>query len=176
VSVRSGTSGAGRIGVRFRELSPAYQAAALRLDPLADREEYAELTAMVEDETLRSLEDLTRVDADAIKLRMHNLGVDRWGVWPGPEGRSLPEELDDPSGPRCLVVELGSLATRGEQALTAGAVLELLWRRRARREPVALAIDEAHNVCPAVPGDRSRRLPPRMRSGSPPRAASSASI
>ena len=46
------------IRVRFRELSPAHQAALLRLDPLADREEYAELTALLEDESIRSLEDL----------------------------------------------------------------------------------------------------------------------
>jgi DNA helicase HerA-like ATPase len=32
-------------------------------------------------------------------------------------------------------------------------VLERLWRRRARREPVAIVIDEAHNVCPAEPED-----------------------
>ena len=102
---------------------------------------------------MRSLEDLARVDAEALKLRARNLGVERWGVWPGPEGRSLVEELDDPAGARCLVVDLGSLGTREEQALTAGAVLERLWRRRARREPVAIVIDEAHNVCPAEPGD-----------------------
>jgi len=32
-------------------------------------------------------------------------------------------------------------------------VLERLWRRRAAREPIAIVIDEAHNVCPAEPGD-----------------------
>ena len=30
-------------------------------------------------------------------------------------------------------------------------MLERLWRRRAAREPVAIVIDEAHNVCPAEP-------------------------
>jgi DNA helicase HerA-like ATPase len=50
-------------------------------------------------------------------------------------------------------VDLGSLGTREEQALTAGAVLEWLWRWRSRREPVAIVIDEAHNVCPAEPAD-----------------------
>ena len=153
VEVRSGTSGPERIGVRFRELSPAHQAATLRLDPLIDREEYSQLVTLIEDENVRSLEDLARVDAEALKLRARNLGVERWGVWPGPEGRSLVEELDDPAGARCLVVDLGSLGTREEQAVTAGAVLERLWRRRARREPVAIVIDEAHNVCPAEPGD-----------------------
>ena len=58
VEVHSGASGPGRVSVRFRDLSPAQQAALLRLDPLADREEYAELSALVEDERIRSLADL----------------------------------------------------------------------------------------------------------------------
>jgi uncharacterized protein len=153
IGIRSGTAGDSRIGIRFRELSPAHQAAALRLDPVVDREEYAELTALVEDDGVRSLEDLARSPAEALKMRMRNLGVHRWGIWPGPEGASLVEELDSPDAPRCLVVDIGSLGTREEQALAAGAVLEALWRRRHRREPVAIVIDEAHNVCPAEPAD-----------------------
>jgi DNA helicase HerA-like ATPase len=153
VVVRSGASGPARIRVRFRELSPAHRAALLRLDPLDDREEYAELAALVEDESVRSLADLERVESEALKLRARNLGVDRWSIWPGPEGESLPAEVEDGTGPRCLVVDLGSLATREEQALTAGAVLERLWRRRASREPIVIVIDEAHNVCPAEPAD-----------------------
>ena len=151
IAVRSGVDGPDAIRVRFRELSPALQAAVLRLDPLADREEYAELTALVEDEGIRSLADLAHVDSKALKLRARNLGVERFGIWPGPEGESLLAELEDPAGPRCLVVDLGSLGTREEQALTAAAVLERLWRRRAAREPIAIVIDEAHNVCPAEP-------------------------
>jgi uncharacterized protein len=153
VAVRSGTSGETGIRVRFRDLSSRHQAALLRLDPVADREEYGELTALVEDEDVRSVEDLARSSAEALKLRARNLGVDRWGIWPGPDGESLLDELDAAGAPRCLVVDLGSLPTREEQALSAGAVLERLWRGRARREPVAIVIDEAHNVCPAEPGD-----------------------
>jgi hypothetical protein len=151
IAVRSGVEGPGAIRVRFRELSPALQAAVLRLDPLADREEYADLTALVEDESIRSLSDLEHVDSKALKLRARNLGVERFGIWPGPEGESLLTELEDPAGPRCLIVDTGSLGTREEQALTAAAVLERLWRRRAAREPIAIVIDEAHNVCPAEP-------------------------
>jgi hypothetical protein len=66
---------------------------------------------------------------------------------------SLPDEVVSPTAPRCLVVDLGSLPTREEQSLAAGAVLERLWRERSRREPVAIVIDEAHNVCPAEPED-----------------------
>ena len=153
IEVRSGVDGPAAIRVRFRDLGPALQAAVLRLDPLADREEYAELTALVEDESIRSLSDLAHVDSKALKLRARNLGVERFGIWPGPEGESLVAELEDPAGPRCLVVDLGSLATREEQAITAAAVLERLWRRRATREPIVIVIDEAHNVCPAEPAD-----------------------
>jgi DNA helicase HerA-like ATPase len=153
IAVRTGARGPAAIRVRFRELSPALQAAMLRLDPLADREEYAELTALLEDESIRSLADLDLVESKALKLRARNLGVERWSIWPGPEGESLLAELEDPDGPRCLVVDLGSLGTREEQAITAGAVLERLWRRRATREPIAIVIDEAHNVCPAEPAD-----------------------
>jgi uncharacterized protein len=153
IVVRAGASGPGRIRVRFRELSPTQQAALLRLDPLADREEYAELAALVDDERIRSLADLEHVESDALKLRASNLGVNRWSIWPGPEGESIAAELEDAAGPRCLVVDLGSLATLEERAVTGSAVLEQLWRRRATREPIAIVIDEAHNVCPAEPGD-----------------------
>ena len=151
--MRSGTSGDDPIRVRLRDLSPEHQAALLRLDPVSDRSEYADLLALVEDENVVSVEDLARSQAEALKLRAHNLGVDRWGIWPGPEGASLPEELEDDDAARCIVVDLGSLPTREEQAVAAGAVLERLWRRRARREPVAIVIDEAHSICPAEPDD-----------------------
>jgi DNA helicase HerA-like ATPase len=153
VAVRSGAGGPDALRVRFRELSPAQQAAVLRLDPLADREEHAELTALIEDERIRSIADLENVESDALKLRARNLGVESWRIWPGPEGESVVAQLEDPSGPRCLVVDLGSLGTREEQAVAAGAVLERLWRRRATREPIAIVIDEAHNICPAEPAD-----------------------
>jgi hypothetical protein len=158
VAVRSGTDDETGIRVRLRDLSPAHQAALLRLDPVADSAEYAELLALVEDENLRRLEDLARSPAETLKLRAHNLGVDAWGIWPGPEGQSLSEELENPAGARCLVVDVGSLPSREEQVLAAGAVLERLWRQRARREPVAIVIDEAHNICPAEPDDQLTAL------------------
>ncbi len=139
--------------VRLRDLSPAHQAGLLRLDPLADRAEYGELLDLVDDESIRSFDDLAKSPAEDLKLRARNLGIDRFGIWPGPEGESLLDELVSPAGPRCLVVDLGSLGTREEQTLTAGAVLERLWRERGRREPVVIVIDEAQNVCPAEAGD-----------------------
>jgi DNA helicase HerA-like ATPase len=153
VHVRSGSSGPDAIRVRFRDLSPVHQAGLLRLDPLADRAEYGELLALLEDDSIHSVEDLAESPAEDLKLRARNLGIDRFGIWPEAEGGSLLDELVNPGGPRCLVVDLGSLGTREEQTLTAGAVLERLWRERGRREPVAIVIDEAQNVCPAQPAD-----------------------
>ena len=85
-------------------------------------------------------------------MRTRNLGIDRWQIWSGNDPGSL-EELVQPDGPRCVVADLGSLETRGEQAVAAEALLASLWRRRAAREPLLIVIDEAHNVCPARPED-----------------------
>jgi DNA helicase HerA-like ATPase len=153
VATRGGSNGTDPIRIRFRDLSPAQHAALLQFDPLIDREEYAELNDLLEDERIRSVEDFRGAASDGLLLRARNLGVDRWTIWPGSEGTSLAAELDDPNGPRCIVVDLGSLATREEQAIAAGSVLERLWRSRARRDPIAIVIDEAHNVCPAEPTD-----------------------
>ena len=68
---------------------------------------------------------------------------------PTPASRRSPRSRDA----RCLVLDLGSLDTREEQALVAGAVLGTLWERRAERQPVLIVIDEAHNVCPSDPPD-----------------------
>ena len=152
---RSAPSGPGRLRVRLTELDEQAQAAVLRLDPIRDRDEYAELTALLEDlrpETLEALQTADRPSAAALSRRARNLGVDAWSLWARTDPGSSLEALEDPAV-RCLVVDLGSLPTREEQAVAAGAVLERLWRLRARREPVLIVIDEAHNVCPAAPAD-----------------------
>jgi DNA helicase HerA-like ATPase len=154
IVVRSSGQGDSRLALRFRELSPAHQAALLRLDPVADRDEYAELTAIAEDATPESLEELGRGSeaAQGLLRRAGNLGVDRFKVWSGHDDVSLLDDVMD-NDIRCLVVDLGSLDTRAEQSLVAATVLERLWRTRAERHPVAVVIDEAHNVCPALPDD-----------------------
>ncbi len=152
---RAGASGADRLRLRFGELSTAGRAAALRLDPIRDRDEYGELAAVLDDARPVSIEELFRVDraeASALAQRARNLGVDRWGVWARDDPGSTLDALEDPAV-RALVVDLGSLETRQEQALVAEAVLERLWDLRSRREPMLIVIDEAHNVCPAGPED-----------------------
>ena len=149
-------AGAG-LALRIRELDARLQAAVLRLDPVRDREEYGELVALVEGDEPLSFEQLDQLRTEGgeaarqLIARARNLGVLGWQIWAGPEGHSLTADLA--AGPRCLVVDLGSLATREEQALAAAAVLGTLWERRAEREPVLIVVDEAHNVCPARPED-----------------------
>ena len=147
------------LGLRFPEIGARLQAAALRLDPIADREEYAELLALVEaaEAGALSLEQLQQLsveggdDARRLLARARNLGLDGWGIWAGAEGHSITADLR--ADLRCLVLDLGSLATREEQAVVAATVLDQLWERRAEREPVLIVIDEAHNVCPSAPSD-----------------------
>ena len=156
IGVRSAaSSGDARLRLRFADLAAATQGALLQLDPVGDREEYAELAALLVQQRPESLGELAKAgqrEARRLGLRIQNLGVERWGVWAREDGGSVLAGLDDPDV-RCLVVDLGSLATPGEQALVAESVLRGLWDRRLDRRPVLVVVDEAHNVCPAVPGD-----------------------
>jgi DNA helicase HerA-like ATPase len=161
VDVRRAGDGPDRLHVRFRTFDGTEQAAVLRLDPIDDRDEYAALVEAVEQAdgneiaTVRETVDQLAERPEpwhSLGVRARNLGVDRWQIWSGADGGSL-EELVQPGGSRCLVADLGSLATREEQAVAAEAVLAALWRRRAIREPMLIVIDEAHNVCPARPED-----------------------
>jgi hypothetical protein len=147
----------GELRLRLPHLEPAAQAALLSLDPVADREEHAEFDALISTER-PSLEDLLASEhpaAQRLAMRVRNLGVDRFDVWARERSGSTLDALDAGRG---LVVDLGSQATRAEQSVTSAAVLEALWRRRERREPVLIVIDEAHNVCPAEPHDRLTAL------------------
>lgn len=152
-------TGTERLRLRFAELDPRVQAAMLRLDPIADRGEYAELVGLlevwVEGGAVVSLEQLLAgggSEARALGVRLQNLGVDRWQVWARDEGGSVTGELAARTA-RCLVVDLGSLQTLEEKAAVSEAVLATLWRHRTDREPTLIVVDEAHNVCPSEPGD-----------------------
>jgi DNA helicase HerA-like ATPase len=146
--------------LQFLEIDPAAQAAVFGLDPIHDREEYAALSgilaasekgrAMISGpDALLSSEN---PDIRRLGLRAANLGVLNWAIWSRGRGRSLVDELVEPTS-RCLVVDLGSLDTIHEQRLISETVLSTLWRHRSRRQPCLIVIDEAHNVCPRQPGD-----------------------
>jgi hypothetical protein len=134
------------------QLDPRARAAALELDPVADREEFALVDEMLNAVAIEELATSETPHERALYLRAGNLGVSRWQLWARGRPESLVDDVERRDA-RCLVVDLGSLSTRGEQALAAEAVLSTLWRRRTDREPVLIVIDEAHNVCPQKPED-----------------------
>ena len=165
---RAGAPGPDRLHVRFTDCGPEEQAAVLRLDPIADRDEYGALVEILEQAGPRPAatdaagfaQRLLGSDDERVRLlgaRIRNLGIHHWQVWSTGDDDSL-QELVGPDGPRCLVVDLGSLDTPGEQAIAAESVLAALWRRRADREPVLVVLDEAHNVCPRYPADEVTAL------------------
>ena len=154
IAVRA-ADGAGpdRLHLAFPELEPAAQAALLRLDPIADREEYAALAAALAEWRPATLVDLANSggeDERRLLVRAQNLGVLQWGVWSAGNPGSVLDSVTS-GGPRCVVVDLGSLGTNDEKALVAEAVLSRLWESRGDRAPVLVVVDEAHNVCPQDP-------------------------
>ena len=125
----SDAPGSRRLRLHDTEIDPATTAALLRLDPIADRDEFTALAAWVASEhtpSLQSLMESERLDAPRIGLRVRNLGVDRFAVWAGSEAGSVLDAVRD-QDVRCVVVDLGSLPTREEQSLVAEAVLGDLW-------------------------------------------------
>ena len=150
-------AGGRRLRLHAADIDPATQAAAIRLDPIEDREEYAALAEFLASGGQLRLETLAGSDRPEAErrlgLRLRNLGVDRFGVWAREEPGSVLDAVHD-QDVRCVVVDLGSLPTREEQSLVAATVLGDLWRRRQERRPVLVVIDEAHNVCPAEPPDQ----------------------
>ena len=142
-----------RLRIRLGEIGAAAQAALLRLDPIEDAEEHAELTRLLAESrppTAEAMLTSERPGARELALRARNLGIAGYGVWAREQPGSTLDALHD-EATRGVVVDLGSLPTPQEQALTAEAVLGELWRRREERRPVLIVIDEAHNVCPAQP-------------------------
>ena len=159
---RGDAEGPDRLHVRFVDCSPDEQAAVLRLDPIADAEEYGTLVDLLDAGLERSSESTEALaqkllqsklpEQHKLGARLRNLGVYRWPVWSAGDAGSV-QDLVAAGGPRAVVVDLGSLATPGEKAIAGESVLAALWRRRADREPILIVIDEAHNVCPREPAD-----------------------
>jgi len=146
--------------MQFLDIDPAAQAAVFGLDPIRDREEYAALSGILAaGEKGRAvisgpdaLMSSDNPDTRRLGMRAANLGVLNWSIWSRGRGRSLVDELEEPTS-RCLVVDVGSLDTINEQRLISETVLSTLWRNRSRRRPCLIVIDEAHNVCPGQPSD-----------------------
>ncbi|TIC84529.1 ATP-binding protein [Nocardioides sp. GY 10127] len=156
--------------LRFATMPRAAQAAVLRLDPLADRDEYNlfvhsfggrnEPGTPVLDppRTLDGfLDTLLRGGSDerALAQRVQNLGLDAWEVWAG-EQPSAAEVVEQ--GGRATVLDLAGFADPRESAAVCLDLVERLWARRHERRPVLIVIDEAHHVCPAEPQGQVQKL------------------
>jgi hypothetical protein len=81
-----------RLRLHAAEIDPATQAALLRLDPIADREEYAALDELLAGENPPRLEGLAESDRPEVRrlgLRIRNLDIEHFTVWaPGERRRS----------------------------------------------------------------------------------------
>jgi len=145
-------AGAERLRLAFSELGESSRAAALGLDPIADRDEWATLAGRGSLSTVGLLGVGPGIEHE-LGLRISNLGVDKWEIWSrDDEQGSLLDEIDERAH-RCLVADLGTLASSHERALVAEAVLDRLWETRHERRPILVVIDEAHNVCPTSTDD-----------------------
>jgi uncharacterized protein len=150
--------------LRFADLRPAVQAAALGLNPVRDRDEYAVVNDLLRRQEhgrplVRGVDELRHDPSPAARqlgVRADNLGILRWHIW-DPRALSLVHEIRSARA-RCTVVDLGSLEVAQERQVVAEAVLSTLWEARATRQPCLVVIDEAHNVCPSDPHDELTRL------------------
>ena len=162
---RAGGGGGRDLHLRFFDLDVRLKAAVAGLDPVRDRWEYGALLDVVEEQAAgRAAEDLLASlttgpdDARALAARIRNLGLLEWSIWTGERRDPGVIEALDGDDWRCMVVDLGSVASSRERAVVAAALLERLWQRRAERRPVLVVMDEAHNVCPAEPDDALGRI------------------
>jgi uncharacterized protein len=165
--LRAGEADGVPLRIRFAELGVAGSAALLQLDPLADRDEYNALIHVYRDrgsQEFRSVEEaLAAFGAsgeavlELIRKRLENLGVDRMGAWARGRARTLMDVWDE-DRPRALIADTSGFEQRRERIAVAVAVLEQLWARRQRRQPLLLVVDEAHDVCPAEPADELQRF------------------
>jgi hypothetical protein len=90
--------------LRFTDIDSAARAAVFGLDPIRDREEYAALAGILaaSERAVRSSAawmlscHLSRHTPTRL-ARSGNLGVFDWSIWSGSRGRSLVDELEEPT-------------------------------------------------------------------------------
>jgi uncharacterized protein len=152
-----------RLAVRFSELSLAAKAAALRVDPLADREEYNGLLSILDasagrqqiEQFVENLDEGGDSIERGVAQRIQNLGIIDWDVW-ARDARSLLDVVHADS--RAVVMDVSGCRVPQERSVAAAALLDDVWERRNERQPVLLVIDEAHNLCPAEPSEPIQSL------------------
>ena len=152
-----GYGGSSTLCIDFSDLDLAIRAKLLHLDPIVDLDDFNALCRITEGlGEAYSVHDVASAAAAEpatapLAVRIENLGIADWGLW-----RRNGETSVATSGlrnARFVVADTGSLATPTERVLIAAAVLRNRWQARRERHPILLAIDEAHNVLPAVTND-----------------------
>jgi hypothetical protein len=86
-----------RLRLLLRELGTDAQGALLRLDPIADRDEYAELAALLAEEqppTMEAMMASERPEARRLGTRIANLGLHEYGIWARGEPGSVLDALE----------------------------------------------------------------------------------
>ena len=150
--LRARGEGEHRLRARFLDMNRPSKAAVLRLDPVADRDEYNSLIHMQEllragelDQLIPMLEAAQEGgDQHPLAERIENLGVLDWEVWAGADTAVTDVVAERPDA---TVLDLGGFSTPEQQLVVALSLLDDLWERREERRPVLLVIDEAHNLC-----------------------------
>ena len=154
---RAGYGGSSTLCIDFSDLDLAIRAKLLHLDPIVDLDDFNALCRITEGlGEAYSVHDVASAAAAEpatapLAVRIENLGIADWGLW-----RRNGETSVATSGLRngaASSSDTGSLATPTERVLIAAAVLGNRWQARRERHPILLAIDEAHNVLPAVTND-----------------------
>jgi uncharacterized protein len=152
----SDATGATPLRLRFATMPRAAQAAVLRLDPLGDRGEYNTFIRLMS--RLEELQGLEGIEAElrqgtpdevALAQRIENLGLLEWEVWA--QDRASASEIVESNGPGMTVLDLNGFADPHESTAACLDLVEQLWAHRASRTPTLIVLDEAHNLCPAVP-------------------------
>ena len=109
--------------IDFSDLDPMVRAKVLRLDPIADLDQFSalrEITARLAEPF--SVDDVAAAAATddstaALARRISNLGIADWGLWRRPGEQSV--TAAELGGKRFIVVDTGSLATPTERTLIA---------------------------------------------------------
>lgn len=145
--------------VAFLDLPRAVQAAVLELDPVRDRAEYSSWLDVKFGPELGNVEGIVSQLLEggpgerALGQRVRNIGAVDWPVWA--RGR----DVDGPAeAARVQVRDLSGFGNPAEALVAGVEVVERLWANRDARQPTLLVIDEAHNLCPAEPGNPLQKV------------------
>ena len=152
------TKGTVPLKLWFSDVERNEQGLLLGMDPIGDREEFHAFRNIIDrlGKERYSLRDIMKSvagdfspEARKVGLRIANLGIADWDIWcENGEGSLIESLLSDI---RCVVVDVGTLAIPAQKSAIIMATFSRLWNSRIDRRARLIVIDEAHNICPAVP-------------------------